>query len=53
MIQTLTIIDVKLTVDNLWSDTQYGTLPEIVILEPQRGDIFIKEPYLPTPTSKR
>jgi len=27
MIQTLTIIDLKLTVENLWTDTQYGTLP--------------------------
>ena len=27
MIQTLTIIDVKLTMENLETDTQYGTLP--------------------------
>ena len=31
MIQTLTIIDVKLTVENLWTDTQYGTLPKFLL----------------------
>jgi len=28
MIQTLIIIDVKLTMENLWTDTLYGTLPD-------------------------
>ena len=30
MIQTLTIIDVKLTMENLETDTQYGTVPNML-----------------------